>query len=1041
VLDRDQLHALLIGQLGRDELIDQLPPVRDYLDADPGAASLRRFQLAGELATLLSEYRLSRPDLVATWRDGRAMLADTDAARTEAWQRRLWSAVFGPDGAIARTGEPWMLLADAVEARADELVAALPEQLHVFGFSYLAPAYQRIFARLASGCELFVYALNPCREFWEDSAGRGGEAEGEQEALRLWGRPGRENVRSLDELANFDFTPRFVEPTGDTALARLQRDILERAPAPRDPPLEADDSIRLLACAGARRELAVIGSEIWRLMRADDSLRFNDIAVLFPRGGAEVYQAHVAAVFGELHDIPHHILDAPLAVESRVAEAFELLLALPLGQLTRPQVLRLITHPAVIAHFPDVDPDDWIHWTERLGVVHGADRDDHAGTYIDRDVFNWDQGLRRLALGAFMSAGRGERAVTFGGADYVPEPLDEGELGSAARMALMVRSLLADTRFCRAQEMPLGEWRRLLDLMVQSYLAPETPADERSFDRCRDAVARLADLDLDGRPVDYAIVCELVRAQLGYHRGTIGEPLANGVTVAPLAPMRALPYRVVFVAGLGEGEFPGSDRDSPLDLRSAAPRATDVSPRERDRYLFLETLLAARDKLYLSHVARDEQNGEALEPSSVVTELRHMLGSYLAEPARKALQVEHPLRAYDQAYFPELFGVDAAPLANASPSARRQARAMALRVQLEETLGPVPAGERLDRIDPDQRGRVEEVIHHVEPAPAEGLPDVVELPIWVLRKFLDSPEQAWASAVVGLRETELEDAAAREDEPFELAGLDQATLLRTVFVDHLRDGNDEAELLERLARRTRLLAISGRAPVGVFAEVMTERYDKLLKKWRGELDAAGGLITDWQRLSFGRATERDEPVTLHPPIVLDVAGDDRRVTVELYGNTGVIGPPAIGSLELAMKKAHVRYKLRAFVDHLVLAAAGLRADQAHGALVLAGEGKSQRESFRPWSRDEAIAYLTERARELLFEPHDYLLPANKVITALRKKAPISRAIAASMKSRSSTPGFGPLERLDRFGPPPEETARRMAEARFGPYLSHLQEGT
>ncbi len=806
VLDRDQLHALLIGQLGRDELVDQLPPVRAYLDADPAAIGLRRFQLAGELATLLSEYRLSRPDLVAAWRAGRLMLADTDAARTEVWQRRLWSAVFAPDGAIAQTGEPWMLLADAVEAQTEELIAALPEQLHVFGFSYLAPAYQQIFARLARGCELFVYALNPCREFWEDSAGRGGLAEGEQAALRLWGRPGRENVRSLDELANFDFAPRFVEPTGDTALARLQRDILDRAPAPRAAPLAADDSIRLLACAGARRELAVIGSEIWRLMRADDSLRFNDIAVLFPRGSAEIYQAHVAAVFGELHDIPHHILDAPLAVESRVAEAFELLLALPTSQLTRPDVLRLITHPAVVARFPDVDPDDWIHWTERLGVVHGADREDHAGTYIDRDVFNWDQGLRRLALGAFMSAGR-DRAVTFGGADYVPEPLDEGELTSASRMALMVRSLLADARFCREQSMPLGEWRRLLDLMVHSYLCPDTPADERSFDRCRDAVARLADLDLDGRSVNYGIACELVRAQLGYHRGTIGEPLANGVTVAPLAPMRALPYRAIFVAGLGEGEFPGRDHDSPLDLRGAAPRASDVGPRERDRYLFLETLLAARERLYLSYVARDEQNGEALEPSSVVAELEHMLRGYLTEPAHGALRIDHPLRAYDPAYFPELFGGESAPLANASPSARRQARALALRKQLEAELGPVPAGERLTRIDPAQRGRVEEVIRHVEPAPAAELPDVVELPIWVLRKFLDSPEQAWASAVVGLRETDVDDAAAREDEPFELTGLDQAMLLRAVFVDHLRAGDDDARMLEQLARRTRILAM------------------------------------------------------------------------------------------------------------------------------------------------------------------------------------------------------------------------------------------
>ena len=45
-----------------------------------------------------------------------------------------------------------------------------------------------------------------------------------------------------------------------------------------------------------------------------------------------------------------------------------------------------------------VDPDDWVTWTERLGIVHGADADAHAGTYLEahHGHFHWDQGVRRL---------------------------------------------------------------------------------------------------------------------------------------------------------------------------------------------------------------------------------------------------------------------------------------------------------------------------------------------------------------------------------------------------------------------------------------------------------------------------------------------------------------------------------------------------------------------------------------------------------------------------------------------------------------------
>ena len=62
---------------------------------------------------------------------------------------------------------------------------------------------------------------------------------------------------------------------------------------------------------------------------------------------------------------------------------------------------------------------------------------------------------------------------------------------------------------------------------------------------------------------------------------------------------RALPFRHIFIAGLGEGRFPRPDPADLLDLRRARRRAGDVTPREQDQYLFLETLLGARVHLEL----------------------------------------------------------------------------------------------------------------------------------------------------------------------------------------------------------------------------------------------------------------------------------------------------------------------------------------------------------------------------------------------------------------------------------------------------------
>jgi hypothetical protein len=72
-----------------------------------------------------------------------------------------------------------------------------------------------------------------------------------------------------------------------------------------------------------------------------------------------------------------------------------------------------MTHPAVLAGHPHVNINDWVRWTERLGIVHGADAAAHEGTYLAAhpDKFHWDQGVRRLT-GVFRSTNTRSSAVS-----------------------------------------------------------------------------------------------------------------------------------------------------------------------------------------------------------------------------------------------------------------------------------------------------------------------------------------------------------------------------------------------------------------------------------------------------------------------------------------------------------------------------------------------------------------------------------------------------------------------------------------------------
>src|SRR5205823_2350545 len=135
----------------------ELRPVREYLGAagdgpdgpdspdSPDSIDLRRCQLSSQIAHLFEEYSYSRQELLDGWRTGCSLPAAF--AETERWQRRLWLALWRPGGLIAEraaaAGEEWFTAARLFhELRGGEL--AVRGELHLFGISYVARAYQSI---------------------------------------------------------------------------------------------------------------------------------------------------------------------------------------------------------------------------------------------------------------------------------------------------------------------------------------------------------------------------------------------------------------------------------------------------------------------------------------------------------------------------------------------------------------------------------------------------------------------------------------------------------------------------------------------------------------------------------------------------------------------------------------------------------------------------------------------------------------------------------------------------------------------------------
>ena len=1091
ILAREDIHTLLLDLLHDDDLMDdpELESVRGYLAyaGEPDGRARRIWQLGHELSRVFEEYTLSRPRMLDLWPSKR-VIKEEPYASTEQWQRRLWLELFGDGGRVAataaRVGKRLVLMPDVFGRNAANV--DLPGHIHVFGLSYVARSFYKLLDQLSARCELLVYTMNPCMEYWEDVPSgwnvgharawtrRGAEqaqlfvddgvgpVDDSPPALRAWGSPGRNNIRMLNMLTQCDFASAFADPVaaGDTMLHRLQHDIMVRQPTALRPDRKYDDdSITVLGCANPQREVEVVADEILCLMSdyaaRGEPLAFHDIAVIVNEAEREAYQSRIRSVFSAMGEIPHNIIDIRATAHRRYLEAVELLLGLPFGRFTRRELLRLMTHDNVLATQDGVDAATWERWCNELNILHGADEADHEGTYIHGPLYHWEQGLRRLTLGAFMSNELAGDTRVFEQDDvsYLPYEIAASDVETAAQFVALARNLIRDARGLLQTRKPLSAWLDEIGQLIARYLQPVDDDDE--VDRLRVArfLRELSARDLSQADVHFRVAYEFVAANLASLEISRGQYLSEGVVVSSFLPMRPIPFKVVFVTGLGERQFPRSDVRSPLDLRWSSElkgaQGDVISARAQDEYMFLETLLSTRDRFYMSFVSRDSHTGKDLEPSSVVRLLWFMLEqSYMTPQRLKERWIPHPLRRWDDAYFE-------GELRTYQPDAHREANIHAVRTSLEAFCEQrnllIPNREELlPALDASKRDELllRLGLVAVNREDANRGDGTVPVRLRQILKFLESPTQGTAEFYLGMTDDDAFDMYTVEDEVFETDLQHRAILLRRAFVTALleHDGTPtDAAMRDHYAAMYAREQLRGSVPTGMFGRVDLSRQLAILQLWLAnhrqlKLDGPPTVVSFGSSLGAAVSSPHREPA-LH----IDVGDFD----ASIEGSTALVWPAqgcsvvlGAGSVKTAPGPQEAGF-LRGFLDQAVLAAAGVAPQRRWRVVLNMAEPLDRAKHCRiygEFTTDAATAWLRDVLTSMIAPSGTWFLPAEAVFEHYYGRG---RPIGRSLDDARDGWGWysyksGPLHRpQEQFPNPPDPQA--VIAHRFGAYFSRRRD--
>lgn len=601
--------------------------------------NLKRFQLAQQLAQVFDQYQMMRPDMLALWQKGKLLYQ----VENEYWQRALWQRITQSIGSRHR-GSLWKDVINKLNQADDAYFSKqLPERIFIFGLNTLPPLFLDYLQGLSRHTDIHLFLLNPAQVYWADLAKHKTSddvAEGHP-LLSLLGQQGREFQQMLLEQADFTFDPDSFEQTEASCnLLQLQNDILNNKIQLY--PRQVDNSISIHACHSRMREVEVLKDQLLSALEENPALELRDIVVMAP--DIQPYTPFISAMFS---NIQHSIADRSLRLSNTALDCFLVFLNLSQSRFGWKSVMDLLEQTLIYKRFSITESDlDLIqHWVADTHVRWGKSAAHKKQLGLPELSQNtWQATLDRLLMG--YAVGSEDNFID----GVLPYRDIEGTSALILGGLNDFIQLLFKASDALKQPATLSNWGKQFYYYADQLMLAESQTELIQRQQLNEILEELIDNNqLHNEAVTLDVMIAWLESRISESRSSTGF-LRGQLTFCSMLPMRSIPFKLIALLGLNQGEFPKIDRQPSFDLIAHNFRQGDRSRRADDRYQFLEILLSARQQLIITYIGQSIHTNEAIPPSVVISELLEVLENHYK---LTDLITKHPLQAFSQQYFTE----------------------------------------------------------------------------------------------------------------------------------------------------------------------------------------------------------------------------------------------------------------------------------------------------------------------------------------------------------------------------------------------------
>lgn len=903
-LSREQAAWKIFGALPSMLPRPEFDALQRYLSEDE--SGVKRWQLSQRIADVFDRYQYYRPDWIRSWSKAVSSHA-LPAAEVPAWQPELWRALITQCEGLHRVALMDRFLM-VLESGDQQAIASLqlPTRLCCFALSSLPPLFVQVFRALSAHVDIGFFQHSPTDQYWADLRSKKAQARQRvenpmlthhddtgNELLASWGRQGQafQDLLLEHDLLEAAQWEDFPEPGADTLLHRLQNDILALKDGTHTIPV--DDSIRVSICHSPLRECQVLHDQLLHAMEKDPTLAPEDILVIVPE--ISRYAASIEAVFRRDERVAHpripwNLSDITVVEEHPLIQVFFQLLALPGSRFAFSEVMSILEVPRVAEKWGlDLAMQDELHALLQASEVRwGLSPEHKLSLGLPATPQNtWSHALDRL-LAAYAL---GDEELWRG---IAPQSGATGSRAQALGRFIELLSVLDFWRVALQKPRTARAWQVALSVMLEQIFGNVGEEEDR-VQQIRDVLDDLQEQSGDqsrSEELSNQLLTQCLTDSLGT-RTVRNRFFSGGVTFCGMRPMRSLPFRMICILGLNDAAFPRRDSVLSFDAMATHARAGDPRKGDEDRYLMLETLLCARQSLYLSYTGRSLADNSVCQPSVLLRELLDYLDARFVPQGdgdtlmSVRITREQPMQAFSWRHF----AVDSGAFVTASHDAWWCKVASAL-----------------------QDGSAVGTVRSLSAWPTEMLAPPEEplqqLELGRLARFLEHPVKAFFNT--RLRIYLQEDDTAQDDEVFTLDGLQSWQVQMTLAASWMQ-GDDDLEALQ-----TRLVA-QGVLPHGSQAALAFQHLE----------DTAQGL---WTRLEPYRGSPvRHVGVDLRLELQIPQGG-----AVRLTGQIKEYRP-GLGLLHFTPSRFKGKHLVRLWVEHLALCAAGELAENEISTVLCSDE--------------------------------------------------------------------------------------------------------